>query len=329
MEKLTIDVDREEFWFNFCVLKSRCDFPLPVDFIQYNCYCEEKLSIFKNGDFFVSKDVTSIPDLIEEMKSEVIREHFIQGKCTMCKLTIDAAVGLPEFLTFGFDNTIHKDKDIIQPFAFEESMYNPTLCVFTRNEEPVLVIFVRNGSEDNTYQNIVMKNFKSHLNVSMSPEEENDEEQTKFDEEKISDDDGASQHQHLLPRMSGGGRKMMQEFKYMCQWCSEETLKQKTRGRFMELKNYRDHFRKVHQDVPFAEFLNNVERDEPKFHCKICNKKISLGNQLRHQIICRPPHYQRGKKESSSDSTTESDQEETVARKQKKTNPDPRKPVEN
>lgn len=305
MEELHIDIDSEEFLFNYCLLKSRCNFPLPVDFIQYRCYCEEKLSIFKNGDFFASRIINSIPDLIEELKSEAIQEHFIQGKCTMCKLTIDHDVGVPEVLVFGFNNTIHQD--ISQQFVFEDTKYRPTLCVYSRKKEPVLIVFLRNDSEDDTYKNILVKNFEAHLNVALPTDPEENE--TKFDEDKISDDDGASQHQHQLPRMSGGGRKMMQEFKYVCKWCSEETLKQKTRGRFMELKNYRDHFRRVHQDVPFNEFLNNVDRNEPKFHCKICHKKISLGNQLRHQIICRPPAYQEKSTSSSdSESDTEVDQ---------------------
>ena len=302
MEELHIDIDPEEFLFNYCLLKSRCNFPLPVDFIQYRCYCEEKLSIFKNGDFFASRNINSIPDLIEELKSEAIQEHFIQGKCTMCKLTIDQVVGVPEVLVFGFNNTIHKD--IREPFVFEDAKYIPKLCVYSRMKETVLIVFLRDNSEDNTYKNILVKNFEAHLNVRLPTDPEENE--IKFDEAKISDDDGASQHQHQLPRMSGGGRKMMQEFKYICQWCSEDTLKQKTRGRFMELKNYRDHFRRVHQDVPFTEFLNKVDRDEPKFHCKICNKKISVGNQLRHQIICRPPAYQE---KSTSSSDSESDAE--------------------
>ena len=78
----------------------------------------------------------------------------------------------------------------------------------------------------------------------------------------------------------------MQEYKYICQWCSPDILQQKNKGRFREIKNYRDHFRKYHSDVAFSEFLAKVERSEPKWLCKICRKQISLGNQLRHQISC-------------------------------------------
>ena len=313
-EKLTIDIGTEDFWANYCILKSHCNFPLPIDFVQYSCYCDEKLAILKNGDFFVETNIISIPDLIEELKSLAIQEHFVNGKCTMCKLTIDPAVGVPEVFIFGFNHAIHPD--VLQSFTFEDIEYKPILCIYSKEQVPVMAIFLKSDSDDCTYSNIIKTNFESHLNVLLPSVEEKQEEPSSFDEDKVSDDETASQHQHQLPRMSGGGRKMMQEFKYICQWCSEETLKQKTRGRFMELKNYRDHFRRVHQDVPFTEFLNKVDRDEPKFHCKICNKKISLGNQLRHQIICRPPHYQ--KDTSSSDSSSEADVDMTKSLASKK-----------
>ena len=329
MEQLTIDIDKEVLWFNYCILKSQYIFPLPVDFIQYICHCKEKLSILNNGDFFAENNVSSIPNLIEDLKNGAIQKHFLQGKCTKCRLSIDSDVGVPEVLIFGFKES--SGKSVIQPFTLEETEYRPTLCIFSKEEDPVLAIFLRHDSQDSTYKDIVMKNFESHLNVPLPSLEETEWDKMNFDLEKVSDDEAASMYQQQLPRMTGGGRKMMQEFKYICQWCSDETLKHKTKGRFMEIKNYRDHFRRVHQDIPFTEFLNKVDRDDPKFHCKICNRKISLGNQLRHQIICRPPHYQ-GDNSSSDSSETEEDERKSVARKntknpskQTKPNPDQRR----
>ena len=94
-------------------------------------------------------------------------------------------------------------------------------------------------------------------------------------------------YQNQITRRTGG-RKLTQEFKYTCQWCSQETLMKLNRGRFREIKNYRDHFRNKHPDIPFTEFLEKVERDDPKWQCKVCKQQMSLPNKLRHQIICKP-----------------------------------------
>ena len=125
------------------------------------------------------------------------------------------------------------------------------------------------------------------MNQDEEEEETNQSEPEKL-ENLVSDDESVGEKQDLLPRLSGGGRRLLQDFRYVCLWCSEEVLQQKQRGRFRELRNYRDHFRKAHSDVPMREFLLKVERDEPKWICNICRKKISLGNRLSHQIICRP-----------------------------------------
>ena len=37
--------------------------------------------------------------------------------------------------------------------------------------------------------------------------------------------------------------------------------------------------------------------------CKICRQKLSLGNQLRHQVICRPQNYESTSSSSEDDET--------------------------
>ena len=307
MERLNIDVDIIDFWSNWCSLKSTLNFPLPIDSIQYQCCCTEKFIMFHNGDYFLESSMPSVTKLIEDQKEKFVLEHFAKGVCKKCILRIDEEVGLPDVLIF----FMKPDQNgvSLEPFSLENIKYIAKLCVLNKEDIPVMVMFQQQHSNDTTYFKMITRNFQGFLNVHPSEHEESDQED--FDMDKISDDETASLHQQSLPRLRGGGRKMLQDFKYVCKWCSEETLKQKTKGRFRELKNYRDHFRRVHQDIPFSEFLNNVDRDEPKFHCKICNKKISLGNQLRHQIICRPEPYQE---QSSSDSSSSSDDEENVQR---------------
>ena len=307
MERLKIDVDIMDFWSNWCSLKSNIRFPLPIDNIQFECCCKENFTIFKNGDYFLEHSTISVLKLIEDLKDNFVKEHFAKGVCKKCILKVDEEVGLPDVLILFMQAEANGLP--MEPFAIESTEYIPKLGVFNNDDIPVMVMFQQQSSNDTTYFKMIKRNFQGLLNIHPSDLEASDHED--FDMDKITDDETASLHQQSLPRLTGGGRKMLQDFKYVCQWCSEETLKQKTKGRFREIKNYRDHFRRVHQDIPFSEFLNKVDRDEPKFHCKICNKKISLGNQLRHQVICRPEPYQE---QSSSDSSSSSDDEEKVQR---------------
>ena len=309
MERLKIDVDIMDFWSNWCSLKSNLSIPLPIDSIQFQCCCKEKLTMFHNGDYFLEpSSEISVTKLIVDLKDKLVLEHFAKGVCQKCILKIDESVGHPDVLIFFINPDVNGLS--MEPFLLEDIQYTAKLCVYNKEDIPVMVMFQQQHSIDTTYFKMITRNFQGFLNVHQSEHEESEHEN--FDMDKISDDETALLHQQSLPRLKGGGRKMLQDFKYVCKWCSEETLKQKTKGRFREIKNYRDHFRRVHQDLPFSEFLNKVDRDEPKFHCKICNKKISLGNQLRHQVICRPePCMEQSSSDSSSSS---SDEEEKVQR---------------
>ena len=108
-----------------------------------------------------------------------------------------------------------------------------------------------------------------------------------------SDDESASQYQHDLPRVSGGGRKLHAEFNYECLWCPKEVLKLGQKGKFRELKTYRRHFMNFHhgengEGVPMADFLMRVQRNEPTWFCEICQQDYSLDNEIRHRAICKP-----------------------------------------
>ena len=176
---------------------------------------------------------------------------------------------------------------VFQSFTVESEEYQPILVINTT--QPVFALYKKKGSENDTYYQFVKSNFDNNLNVDNDNPEGRVETEEKNIEELAYDDQSTSENLHNLPRMVGGGRTLTQEWKYVCQWCDSETLKNKNKGRFRELKNYRDHFRKHHSDVPFREFLAKVDRNEPKWFCNICRNKISLGNQLRHQIICKLP----------------------------------------
>ena len=295
MKVLNIDIETEQFWINYCDFKATLQLPLPVDTFRYKCSCSKRFYLFKNGDLFLDDEPRmSIPDLLKIEKEKLTVQHSKFG-CSG-KMTLDRKLGLPECFCIFFKDS---SNDSIKEFNFDGIQFYPKLMVYSvRRDCPAMVLFMNQTSENETMFELLIKNFDTYLNI---PDQEGDQNII----EVISDDEGVHNKQEFLPRLTGGGRKMLQDFKYICQWCSSETLKQKTKGRFREIKNYRDHFRRAHQDIPFNEFLNKVERDEPKWQCKICRQKMSVGNQLRHQIICRPPKF--NKKKGQDDSTSESD----------------------
>ena len=53
MEVLNLDVEIDDFWFNFWQLKNCYQLPVPFDTIQYVCDCGEKVIVFPNGEFFL------------------------------------------------------------------------------------------------------------------------------------------------------------------------------------------------------------------------------------------------------------------------------------
>ena len=236
-------------------------------------------------------------------EKEKVEEIHLRS-CDNGLLKIDEEVGLPDnILLFMRKNSV----EVEETFKIASEEYNPIIVIksCTVLHNPVMVLYQRNGSKNFTYPRLISKNFDSILNV--YPDIQDHSEQM----DQVIDEETALDMQHDLPRLTGGGRKILQDFRYICQWCSPETLAKKNRGRFRELRNYRDHFRKYHEDtVPFSEFLNKVERNDPTWFCKLCRQRISLGNQLRHQIICRPPRYlyqkaKRGEKLSESSSSSE------------------------
>ena len=289
MEVLELSINVEEFWFNFIQLKESYNLALPFDTFEYECACGDNISIFPTGSFCFEGCFSSFQSLIYEEKQRMIEEHKDEKKCSKT-IKLKPSTGVPDNLLFLVRHAQHND---IQPMIAENGEFTPILMV-VKDSVPALVLFQNTSCIKDTYLKFIKNNFSSHLDV---PNLQN------VSIEDIDSEEELHSFQQNLPRLTGGGRKMLQEFKYICQWCSNDTLKKRTCGRFMEIKNYRDHFRKYHSDKPFSEFLNKVERDEPKWQCKICRQRLSLGNQLRHQIICRPPNYGDSSSEDDEDAS--------------------------
>ena len=300
MEILTLrsGVSKEDFWFNFCQLKDKSNIAFPLDYLSYKCQCDEKIILCKNGEYFLDGPVSNLVERLTEDKKALHREHLDKTKCSSKQtLTINPETGMPDNLIVFLDESNMKD---ILPLEIENTSYEPILSIVTSGGA-VLTLYRGKHSEDDTYLNFFRHNFENHLDQVEEDQDETDQSEAETAENLVSDDESVSQNQDMLPRLTGGGRKLQQEFRYVCYWCSDEVLKQKNRGRFRELRNYRDHFRKAHSDVPMREFLLRVDRNEPTWFCNICRRKISLGNQLRHQVICRP-FVEETSSSSSSDS---------------------------
>lgn len=302
---LTAPVTKEDFWLNFCQLKYQCNVAFPLDHISYKCDCDQDIILCKNGHYYLDGPVSTLVEKLMEDKILLHKQHLDETKCssTSQAMKINEAMGMPENLIVFMNGS--NINDVVQ-FEIEETSYEPILSTVSSGG-PVLALYRKRHSEDETYLNFLQHNFENLFNQPEDPEEEINIQED--EDEKILDlaldEESVRHNQNVLPRLTGGGRKLLQDFNYVCQWCSPELLQQKNRGRFRELKNYRQHFRSSHSDIPFSEFLQRVEINEPKWFCNICRKKISLPNQLRHQIICRPLVNDDSSSSSSSSSDSE------------------------
>lgn len=287
MEVLKLGTNVDNFWFNYWMLKNTSSISLPMDSIMLECRCGQSMPVMPHGEIFLDSNLKSVEEIIESKIHQVENSHYNDGACQFQGQTMEIIP--PENIVLLVKTDANQTAE---PIKLGQYMFDPKLVV-SDDHNIAMILYQNNSSPGNVYEKFIKNNFETFLNT---PDQGSVE-----DDNIIEDDDQALANKHKLPRMLGGGRKVRQDFKYICQWCSNETLQKRTRGRFREIKNYRDHFRKFHENVPFSEFLNNVERDEPKFYCKLCKQKLSLSNQLRHQVICRPQEYEQQTSSSEDD----------------------------
>ena len=314
---LTAPVTKEDFWFNFCQLKYHCNVAFPLDHFSYKCDCDQEIILCNNGDYFLDGPVSSLVQKLAQDRVQLQKQHLHETKCGSTEaLTISEAIGMPENLVVFLEESSLED---VVPVDIEDTIYEPILATVSSSGAAVLALYRKRHSEDDTYLNFFQHNFDNHFNQTGEEETETTQSEAENAENLVSDDESVAEYQQQLPRLTGGGRKLLQEFRYVCQWCSPEVLQQKSKGRFRELKNYRDHFRKHHSDVPMREFLSKVERDEPKWFCNICRRKISLVHKVMHQMICRPQVNDDPSSSSSSDDNEDTSQAQSQPSSSKNT----------
>ena len=314
MECLKANVSSEMFLSNFQELKSKMRHPLPTDVILLQCEnCQTNLPLNKGGLLTVGKQLQQdIDKVIEEMQKSLIDFHIKQSEeCALSKVKINPVVGTPQNLCFFFPES---DTKYLKDFQLAGDCFKVNVQVSPNSSDrsAIFVLYQNENHTERTYSEFISCNFDTFLNTEL-PESQ----------ELIHDDESAIWFQQNLPRMTGGGRRIASDFNYVCLWCSKEDLERGTKGRYKELKNYRDHFKKYHHGedgngVPMSEFVKKINRCEPTWFCKICKQHLSLGNQVRHKAICQQEQIS-----DTSDSESASGDEGTK-NKQKVFNRNPR-----
>ena len=271
----------ETFISNFHELKQKLRVPLPNDEIVFQCeQCHGNIAFNYEGviefDEMMDKELSSYMD---HMILATIEAHKTQNaKCAPSNVRIHPVLGAPRNLIFSFPQSETK---FIDHFTIGNDIYIADVIVATEDNKAVFVLYKQENDMDNTYSEFIKCNYNNFLN-NVFPIEE-----------LIYDDESFNENQHVLPRMVGGGRRHGAEFNYVCLWCPQEDINKGKMGKFKELKNYRDHFRKKHhredgKGLPMSEFLDKVHRCEPTWFCTNCKQHQSIGNAVRHKAICKP-----------------------------------------
>ena len=262
--------------------------PLPTDVILLQCEnCQTNLPLNKGGLLTVGEQLQQdIDKVIEEMQKSLIDVHIKQSEeCARSMVKINPVVGTPQNLCLFFPES---DMKYIKDFQLAGDCFNANIQVSPTSSDcsAIFVLYQNENNTERTYSEFISCNFDTFLNTELPEPDECTE------DDLIHDDESAMCFQQMLPRMTGGGKRIGSDFNYICIWCSKKDVERGTKGRFKELKNYRDHFKKYHHGedgngVPMSEFLKKVNRCEPTWFCIICKQHLSLGNQVRHEAICQ------------------------------------------
>ena len=285
MDTIRASVSSDTFLSNFKELKSRMRATLPTDTILFQCgNCNNNLAL--NTDGILQMDETLEEEMtkrVEEKLKVLIGNHIKQSEqCDSSMINIHPVLGTPKNICVSFPES---DTSCVKDFELEGDNYKINIMVVNSDSKAIFVLYKKEISDEETYSEFIKCNFDTFLDTESPEPVEN------FEDKWIYDDESVSRYQQMLPRMIGGGRKLRADYNYVCLWCPKDDLKKGIKGRYRELKNYRDHFKKYHhgedgQGVPMSEFIRKLNRCEPTWFCKNCKQHYSLGNEVRHKAIC-------------------------------------------
>ena len=288
MASLRSSIDPGSFWLNFLSLRNCWESDIPLDTFIFHCNpCNEKLIMNPNGMIILDDSLEEpISDFMDGMQTFHIEEHIsCSDTCTGDQISFSKDFGPPVNVVILLPPTENR---FLTSFTVEGYNYEVQMTVHSKEDiqKSILVLYRLTSSKDPFYSDFINDNFHENLNVDIDAKVNLNMTCFMGVEDKIVDEEAVSEFRHLIPRMYGGGRKLDQHYTYFCAWCPKDELKHGQRGKFVEIKNYRDHFRRVHSHVPYEEFLRSVPKRDPKWCCPNCRRFMSISNSVRHKAIC-------------------------------------------
>ena len=309
METKTTTLSAEKFLTNLKTLKYKMRNPLPSDVVYYKCEdCSLKHPLNSNGILELENCLEHhIDTAINQILNYSVKTHSREETKCSGKLQLNAD-GTPENVIISFPAS---DKAYIRDFYICDDKYKAILTVVQEYsvDKAICVLYQKETIDSKTYFDFFDCNYTTFLDVDKHDED------SFLEEEVIHDDESVSLYQHEMQRMTGGGRSLSSKYQYECRWCPTEILKFGHKGKFRELRSYRQHFLTFHhqrEGVPMTEFDETVKRADPKWACRVCGNLYSLGNSLRHKAACWPKNTEdKGgiESEEEDDSHASSDEE--------------------
>ena len=306
MKTLQLSIDSSSFFTNFLSLRNLWEDDIPHDTVKFFCGdCEQNICMNPNGVFILNDSVEEpFKDFFTKLQAFFMEEHITNSyNCSGEKILLSMH-GVPQNIVFLIPEI---EMQYLGDIFIDEEKYLLDLVVKSKEDDSkaVLLSYKVDQSESESYFDFINDNFLNHLNMDYDVQQI-----SQYAENLIIDDDSFNEYRHLLPRIDGGGRKINQHFNYSCRWCPKENVRGQ-RGRFVELKNYREHFRRVHNEVPFSEFLENISRRDPKWLCPNCKSQMSIGNIVRHKAICKTSQSSSEEEEEEEEGEEEEFEDET------------------
>ena len=259
--------------------------PLPTDVIVFKCgTCKTNLPLNGCGSIILEEPVQEeMRNVLDGHLKCVKEDHTNLSVCDLAKIEIHPILGAPANICVSLPAS---DPKHFSDLLLGGVCYKVTILIVNPDSKVIFALYQNQMHEEVIYSEFI----KCNLNTILSPEIEDTDKVSEDD--LIQDDESVNIFQQMLPRLVGGGRTLRQDFNYVCLWCPKDDITKGKRGRFRELKNYREHFRKYHhgengEGIPMTEFLKKLNRCEPTWFCKNCRQHYSLGNRVRHEAICK------------------------------------------
>ena len=284
METIETTLSSTSFLLNLLDLKSKMKEPLPTDDIVFQCRtCHTNISINSFGPIILDEPLQEeMNNVLGGMLKSVKENHTKQSECGLTDIEIHPVYGIPKNICVSLPGSEHS---YLNSILLEGTYFKVKIVVVNSESKAIFALYQNTIHEETIYTEFIKCNFHTILNTELG-------ETGNFSEEEwIYDDESVNTFQQILPRMVGGGRRLREDFNYVCLWCPKEDITKGKRGRFKELKNYREHFRKNHhgengEGISMSEFIKKLNRCEPTWFCMNCRQHYSLGNQVRHKAIC-------------------------------------------